>query len=268
MLSRNPLPHTLLAAVLSAASVVSVLTLSVAAARGEEPPLEKRNYTDPAGKTLPYRLLKPDNYDPAKKYPLVLFLHGAGERGVDNTAQLKHGVGEFASKEGREKYPCFLIAPQCPAKEKWADVNWSADASKVSEKPAEPQRLALEIVAAVQKEFSIDPKRLYITGLSMGGYGTWDIISRHPDMFAAAIPICGGGDESHAGKLTKIPLWCFHGDKDTAVKVERSRNMIEAVKKAGGSPKYTEYPGVGHDSWTRTYKDPEVLKWLFEQKKD
>src|SRR5207244_7702516 len=121
--------------------------------------------------------------------------------------------------------------------------------------------------AALQKEFSIDPKRLYITGLSMGGYGTWDLISRHPELFAAAAPICGGGDEDQAEKIAKLPIWIFHGAKDQAVPVERSRNMVTALKKAGGEPKYTEYPDVGHDSWVRAYKDPELFAWLFAQKK-
>jgi predicted peptidase len=227
--------------------------------------LEKQTYKDENGKTLSYRLLKPDNYDPNAKYPLVLFLHGAGERGKDNERQLIHGVSEFAKAENRKKYPCFLIAPQCPANEGWSNfLSKKTDASKTQ---SEPGRLAVELVRAIQKEFSIDPDRLYITGLSMGGYGTWDIISRHPDMFAAAVPICGGGDESQAEKIAKMPIWVFHGGKDKLVPPERSRKMVEALKKAGGDPKYTEYPDVGHDSWVKAYKDAEMFKWLFEQKK-
>jgi predicted peptidase len=212
--------------------------------------LEKRTFTEGKNK-LPYRLLKPDDYDPKKSYPLVVFLHGAGERGDNNTAQLVHGVAEFAKPANRKKYPCFLIAPQCPARGMWVKTG----------------QIVLDLIAAIQKEFSIDKKRIYLTGLSMGGYGTWDLLARRPDLFAAGIPICGGGDEKNAKKLAKIAIWAFHGDKDVAVKVERSRNMIEAIKKAGGSPKYTEYKGVGHNSWTRTYSDPKVMEWLFEQKK-
>jgi predicted peptidase len=227
--------------------------------------LEKRTYKDESGKALSYRLMKPDNYDPNTKYPLVLFLHGAGERGKDNEKQLIHGVPQFAKAENRKQYPCFLIAPQCPANEGWS--NFLSKKTTATKEQSEPGRLAVELVKAIQKEFSIDPDRLYITGLSMGGYGTWDIIVRHPDMFAAAVPICGGGDESQSEKIAKIPIWVFHGAKDKLVPPERSRKMVEAIKKAGGDPKYTEYPDVGHDSWVKAYKDADMFKWLFEQKK-
>ncbi len=231
-------------------------------------PLEKRTYTDPKGKVLLYRLLKPEDYDARKSYPLVLFLHGAGERGDDNTKQLVHGVPEFAKPENRKKYPCFLAAPQCPGKSKWVEVDWSAASHQQPAEPAEPTRLTLEMIAALQKEFSIDPKRIYVTGLSMGGYGTWDIIARRPELFAAAVPICGGGDETTAPRIAKLPIWVFHGAKDTAVKPSRSRNMIEALKKAGGAPRYTEYPNEGHGSWVPAYRDPEMMRWLFDQKRE
>jgi len=231
-------------------------------------PLEKRSYASDDGKTLPYRLLKPIAYNPAVKYPLVLFLHGAGERGTDNEIQMVHGIPEFAKEETRKKYPCFVVAPQCPAKAKWVEVDWSLDQHAQPKEPSEPMRLTLELLAALQKEFSIDAKRLYVTGLSMGGYGTWDLVARKPELFAAAVPICGGADEMTAGKIAKLPIWTFHGAKDTAVKVSRSRNMIEALKKAGGQPKYTEYPDVGHDSWVPAYKDPEMYQWLFAQKRE
>jgi predicted peptidase len=236
-----------------------------ALAQEKKPTLEKKTYTDPAGKKLPYRLLLPDDYDKSKKYPLVLFLHGAGERGDDNEAQLKHGVPEFARDENRKKYPCILIAPQCPSKLKWAD--WTVNAPLAKE-PTEPNRLALELVDAIQKEYSVDPKRIYVTGLSMGGFGTWDLISRHPDKFAAAVPVCGGGDPNQADKIARIPIWVFHGAQDNAVKVERSREMIEAIKKSRGMPKYTEYPKEGHASWVPAYKDAGMFKWLFEQKRE
>lgn len=229
--------------------------------------LEKKTYTNDAGKTLPFRLLKPENYDPKKKYPLVIFLHGAGERGKDNTAQLIHGVPEFAKEENRKKYPCFLIAPQCPKDEKWSVVDWRKSFVKFSKEPSGPGSLVLQLIAGMQHEYSIDPKRIYLTGLSMGGYGTWDLLARRPDLFAAAVPVCGGGDPATAKKIAKIPVWVFHGDKDEAVKVERSREMVKALKAAGGHPKYTEYPGVGHASWVPAYKDPAMMKWLFAQKK-
>ena len=229
---------------------------------------EARTYTDDAGRTLKYRLLIPKDYSPtgAENYPLVLFLHGAGERGDDNRKQLVHGTKEFEKEFNRQKYPCFVVAPQCPDGKKWVEVDWSADTHR---QPDESVSLVLtrELLAKLQKDYRVDSKRLYVTGLSMGGYGTWDMVTRTPEVFAAAIPICGGADESVADRVTKLPVWVFHGDKDTAVKPERSRRIIAAIEKAGGKPKYTEYPGVGHDSWSRTYADPLVIEWLFAQKR-
>lgn len=230
---------------------------------------EARVYKNEKGEALNYRLMVPKDYSPSgtEKYPLVLFLHGAGERGDDNTKQLVHGTKEFATDTNRQKFPCFVIAPQCPDGKKWTEVDWSADTHKQPEEESISLKLTRELMASLEKEFRIDTKRRYVTGLSMGGYGTWDMISRTPDLFAAAIPICGGADETQAERLTKLPIWVFHGDKDTVVKPERSRRMIEAIKKAGGDPKYTEYPDVDHDSWSRTYSDPNVIAWLFAQRK-
>lgn len=227
-------------------------------------PLEKRVYKDGQGKTLPYRLLAPAQIREGLKYPLVLFLHGAGERGDDNDKQLMHGVAEFVGN--RESYPCFLIAPQCPNGKKWVEVDWSASSHKQPSEPSEAGRLALELIESQMKELPVDSKRIYITGLSMGGYGTWDLAARRPDLFAAAVPICGGADETTNGKLVQMPIWAFHGAKDTAVKPIRSRNMIAALEKAGGKPKYTEYTDVGHNSWDRAYRDPALFAWLFAQK--
>jgi predicted peptidase len=228
---------------------------------------EAREYKDAAGKVLPYRLLKPLNYDAQKKYPLVFFMHGAGERGKDNKNQLKHVVMAFAKPENREKFPCFVIAPQCPGDKKWCEVPWDGDAHTMPAQPSEPMRLAMEAIAGLQKEFGIDGKRLYAMGLSMGGFGTWDALSRYPDQFAAGVPMCGGADEAKAAVLAQIPAWDFHGGNDGVVKTKRSRNITEAIKKAGGEPKYTEYPGVGHDCWSKAIAEPELLPWLFAQVK-
>lgn len=227
---------------------------------------EARVFKNETGGQLPYRLLKPEGYDAKQKYPLVLFLHGAGERGDDNAVQLVHGMQTFITDENRKKYPCFVVAPQCPTGKRWVEVDWSADTHRQPPEPSAALALTLDVLAALRKEFSIDVERQYVTGLSMGGYGTWDLIARYPAMFAAAAPVCGGGDEMTANLLVKTPIWAFHGDKDTAVKPERSRNMIEAIKKAGGKPLYTEYPGVGHNSWTPAYNDPKLLEWMFSQK--
>jgi len=225
-----------------------------------------RNFADGDYK-LPYRLLKPKDYDAKQKYPLVIFLHGAGERGDDNDKQLVHGMNDFASDENMAKYPCFLIAPQCPSGEAWGGIN------RLAKSPTPPDKLTpaldatLKAVESLRKEFSTDDKRIYITGLSMGGYGTWDALAKRTELFAAAVPICGGGDASQASQIKDIPIWAFHGDEDKTVPPERSREMIEALKSAGGSPKYTEYPGVGHNSWAQTYADPAVYEWLFAQRK-
>lgn len=230
---------------------------------------EARVYRNDKGETLNYRLLMPAGYDPnaETRYPLVLFLHGAGERGNDNAKQLIHGAKDFASAENRAKYPCFVIFPQCPDGKKWVEVDWSADTHEQPKEESISLRLTREVIAGMQKTLRIDEKRIYVTGLSMGGYGTWDMIARTPDFFAAAAPVCGGADEKTADRVTKIPIWAFHGDKDTAVKPERSRRMIAAIEKAGGKPKYTEYPGVGHNSWSQTYSDPKFMEWLFAQKR-
>ncbi|MEA3210723.1 MAG: hypothetical protein QOE70_3780 [Chthoniobacter sp.] len=228
---------------------------------------EARTFTDAAGATLGYRLLKPRDYDAKQKYPLILFLHGAGERGVDNAAQLKHGAPLFVKPEVRDKYPCFVVAPQCPPEQKWADVDWGSDTPKQPEKVSAPMALALGALEAVQKEFSIDPDRLYVTGLSMGGYGTWDLVTRLPERWAAAAPVCGGGDKAFAARAKAIPLWAFHGLEDKTVKPARTREMIEAIVAAGGAPLLSEYPYTGHDSWTTAYGEPELLPWLFAQKR-
>jgi predicted peptidase len=219
-------------------------------------------------KKLNYRLMKPKDYDAAKEYPFVLFLHGAGERGDDNVAQLVHGMNDFAKDENREKYPCFVMAPQCPKDKKWVEIDWGAEKHDQPEELSETLQLVIAAMFALDQEFRLDKSRIYVTGLSMGCYGTWDLAQRFSGKIAAAAPICGGGDEKMAAKMAKLPIWAFHGDKDVVVKPARSRNMIEAIKKAGGNPKYTEYEGVAHNSWAKAYSDPELMKWLFAQKRE
>lgn len=215
-----------------------------------------------------YRLLKPAKVEEGKKYPVVLFLHGAGERGSDNKAQLKYFPEWMADAKHREKYPCYVIAPQCRNGEKWSSGNWGAKLSaKMDTEPTDQMKVALAALEHVAKAYPVDEKRFYLTGLSMGGYGSWELGMRQPERFAAIAPICGGGDESQAAKLAKVPVWAWHGDADNAVPVERSRNMIAAIKSAGGTPKYSELKGVGHDSWTQAYTGSDsVIPWMFEQK--
>lgn len=214
-----------------------------------------------------YRLLKPRQIEPGRKYPVILFLHGAGERGADNKAQLKYLPEWLASDENREKYPCFLIVPQCRSERKWSNVNWSApSASDLPAEPSDQMQAAVKILDLVLQEFPCDVDRVYLTGISMGGYGSWDLAERMPQRFAAVVPVCGGGDPKHADRLVNVPVWAWHGDADKAVPVARSREMIAAIQAAGGHPKYTELPGVGHNSWVQAYHEPgNVLPWLFAQ---
>ena len=237
-------------------------------ARADEPldRYEAREFERGQAK-LKYRLLQPKNYDKTKKYPLVLFLHGAGERGDDNKAQLVHGMTDFASDDVMDKHPAFVIAPQCPEGKRWVEVDWGSDSHSMPDIPSEPLSLCLDLIESAQQEFSIDPDRVYVTGLSMGGYGVWDALQRRPVTFAAAIPICGGGDPALVKSFNHVPIWCFHGADDTAVKPARSRQMIDALQASGGEPKYTEYEKVGHNSWAQTYANREVLDWLFAQKR-
>jgi len=231
----------------------------------------KRRVTVPqdgAPQDFHYRLLRPLRIEPDRRYPAVLFLHGAGERGSDNAAQLEYLPTWLAEPALRERHACFLVAPQCRTDHRWVEVDWG-DPRSVSQ-PAEP---AVDLVAAVAALDAVvgaepvDPDRILLTGLSMGGYGTWDLAARFPDRFAAILPICGGGDGATAPRLTTLPIWAFHGTDDRVVPVTRTRAMVAAIRAAGGSPKYTEFSGVGHDSWTPAYRDPEVLDWLFAQRR-
>ena len=225
-----------------------------------------RIFTNAVGQTIPYRLLVP-KADHTGHDPLVLFFHGAGERGTDNQSQLVHGASLFLKPENRERYPCFVLAPQCPEKQQWVDMPWGADAGERPPTPSTAMQLALETLDAVIKEFKVDTNRIYVTGISMGGYATWDCLTRFPDRFAAAVPVCGGGDEhTVTAQVAKVPVWAFHSDDDTVVKTKRTRNMIQALREAGGKPKYFEYFGLGHNAWDKAYGEPELLTWMFSQR--
>ncbi|MBW6458591.1 MAG: prolyl oligopeptidase family serine peptidase [FCB group bacterium] len=228
---------------------------------------EAKEYFNDRGETLLYRMLTPQDIKANRKYPLVLFLHGAGERGNDNERQLIWGADMFLSGKNRSKYPCFVIMPQCPEEKRWVEVSWGQGGHAMPEHPSETMALVIALMEKIITEYPVDPRRIYVTGLSMGGYGTWDLISRMPDYFAAAVPICGGGDEAQANKLVDIPLWAFHSADDRTVPVERSRNMVNAVREAGGKKiRYTEYEDAGHGSWKPAYADPKLMRWMFRQR--
>jgi predicted peptidase len=227
-----------------------------------------RSYTNGKGDTLFYRQLVPDN-NPNRKYPLLIFLHGAGERGSDNSSQLKWGVLNFATEENMLKYPAVIIAPQCPANAGWIEFgnDRTATNTPLSAKPAKPMELLLALIKQVKAEGRIDTSRIYITGLSMGGFGTFDAIEREPDLFAAAVPVCGGGDPTKAASLAKLPIWIFTGAEDPTVNSIFSLNMLNALWKAGAKPGFTMLPEVGHFSWLGAYTDPLMIDWLFRQRK-
>ena len=247
----SPLPPKATAAVTNAAAV-----------------MEARVFNGANGGLLRYRILSPATLEAGRRYPLVLFLHGAGERGEDNAMQLVWGVWPIISYMKQKGIEGFVIAPQCPAGKQWVDTPWSLLAHKMPEKPSEPMALAMELLDNAINELPIDSGRVRVTGISMGGYGTWDIVQRRPDVFAAAMPVCGGGDSSLAWKIRSVPIWTFHGDKDGAVPVARSRQMVSALWQCNGNVRYREYPGVGHGCWIPTYNDNQVLDWFFSQAKD
>jgi predicted peptidase len=245
---------------------LSVVASAFTSAADNRDRFEARTFADGDYK-LNYRLLKPKTVNGSQEYPLVLFLHGAGERGEDNEKQLVHGMNDFASDEVMAKHSAFILAPQCPTGEQWGGINRLAKSPTPPDQLAPALAAALKAVDALRKEFPIDDHRIYITGLSMGGYGTWDALAKRPELFAAAAPICGGGKPEAVSKFKDVPIWAFHGADDKTVPVEQSREMIEALKAAGAKPKYTEYPGVGHNSWAQTYADPAFYEWLFAQRK-
>lgn len=225
-----------------------------------------RVFTNASGATLPFRLLVPEGYTAGKKFPLVLFFHGAGERGNDNARQMTHGADLFLKPENRSQFPCFVLMPQCPENQQWVDMPWGTDSGTRPAQPSAAMQLALGALDQTIAQYGVDTDRLFVMGLSMGGYATWDCVTRFPERFAAGAPICGGGDETTVNAtVAKLPIWAFHADDDTVVKPVRTRNMIAALKTAGGSPKYFEYLGVGHNSWSPAFAEPELLPWMFAQ---
>jgi predicted peptidase len=209
---------------------------------------------------MPYRLFVPAPLAPDARYPLVMWLHGAGGAGDDNRKQIEGdqiaGTRIWTSKENQAKYPAFVLVPQSPGA-------WGPDEGE----PGKEAMMAVEIIQALKSEFPIDSGRVYVAGQSNGGIGTWSLITERPDLFAAAIPLCGGGDPKRASVLARMPIWAFHGEKDDVIPVSYSRDMIAAIRKAGGTPKYTEYKDADHNVWTPAFKEPGLVDWLFSQHK-
>ena len=222
-----------------------------------------------AGYTMPYRLFVPSGYDSNTSYPLVLFLHGAGERGTDNNAQLtaNRGATLWAENANQAAFPCFVVAPQCPSNAQWVNTNWSNGSYSVDNIPVSTElKMVKDLLETLKTQYNIDGSRLYVTGISMGGYGTWDFILRYPGMFKAAIPICGAGDPSKASLIASLPLRVFHSSDDPIVPVSGSRDMVNAINAQGPNnrnPFYTEYTDQGHFSWVNAYNSSGLVSWLF-----
>jgi predicted peptidase len=220
-----------------------------------------------AADSLPYRLAYPEKYNSKKRYPLVLFLHGAGTRGTDNELQLPGVPAALTNEVGREKFPCFIVAPQCPKTDVWVKFTQFPKSLQATASPTRSAALVLKLIDSLVAHCPVDPRRVYITGYSMGGEGTFDLLTRRLQLFAAAAPICSVADTAKAAAISMIPLWAFHGDQDDVNDVKYTRMMISALKTHGGRPKYTEYPGVKHNSWINAYKEADLLPWLFAQRK-
>ena len=252
--------------------ILFTMVLSSTCAHAAEPyQVEEVKYTGGPYKneSFEYTVMKPDSVVSGQKYPLVLFLHGAGERGQDTKLLQMHLPKLMATEKYRKRFPCFFVAPQCRKGKLWANHHWSDKTSKpMKAEPSHQLRVTISALKATIEKYPIDTTRIYLTGLSMGGFGSWELAIRHPDWFAAVAPICGGGDETKAHVLNDVPVWAAHGDKDGVVIIDRSRGMIEAIKKAGGKPTFVEYAGVGHNSWTPAYTDEKgLLPWMFQQKR-
>jgi len=216
---------------------------------------------------MPWRLFVPAAATKNNPLPLIVFLHGAGRRGTDNVGPMSL-AWSFITPEAQAKNPCFVFAPQVREGHpcvKQIFNKGSYDSKKI--KPTGEMTEALAMVDKLLAERPIDPNRIYVVGQSMGGYGTWDAVIRRPDLWAAGTPICGAGDPAKAASIKSIPIWAWHGENDTMVPVTGSREMIEALKKAGADPKYTEIPKGGHGVWNKAFDDPKLHEWLFAQRK-
>jgi len=252
---------------------MSFVGLSTAAAARPTKPedFQARTFDDGAGHTLPYRLYVPQGTDPTRKISLVLFLHGAGGRGTDNLHQLTDQAAPlvFVQPENQAQWPVMMVAPQCPVDQQWVAMPWGVPSGKGQRpvQPTWPLAAAVALVDRLVAEFpAVDPGQLYVTGMSMGGFGTFDAAVRYPGKWRAAVPVCGGYDQDQVAGLVGLPLWAFHAEDDRVVPVGRTRDLIAAIRARGGQPRYTEYPASaahGHFSWIPAYGDRELLPWMF-----
>jgi predicted peptidase len=246
-------------------------------AKAQAPEVFEKHQFSRNGQTLLYRIAYPGNYSAKKKYPVLLFMHGSGERGNNNESQLKNGGNLFSNDSVRKTFPVIVIFPQCPADSTWNRIDSKPDSTSISGRridlafrpsPTTPALLSKLLLDSLVSSKLADPKKMYVGGLSLGGFGTFDTIERYPDFYAAAIPICGGGDTTMASKFAgKTSVWMFHGDADKSVDVRNSREYYAALLKRKADVRYTEYPGVGHNSWDKTFTEKDLLPWLLTKSK-
>lgn len=254
--------------------VIVVVLLICNAGFAQDLSLYEKHYHINGKDTLPYRLLLPANYDASKKYPLVLFLHGAGERGNDNEKQLIHGSKLFLSDGARTKHPAIVVFPQCPTNSFWSNVSFKNDSAgkrqfifSADAEPTPAMRMAQELLHHLIQKYPVEKMQVYVMGLSMGGMGTFEIVRRNPGLFAAAIPICGGGAPSTAQQLKSTSWWVFHGAKDFTVPIKYSEEMVKALEEVKARVKFTVYPDAGHNSWDPAFSEPDFLNWLFSHRR-
>jgi predicted peptidase len=214
-----------------------------------------RTYSDSMGQSIRYGWLAPKTIEGDEKYPVVLCLHGSAGNSM--------AADVLGKKKMREKYPCFVLVPESVLPAIWASV----PGNRRTENAQQKLPLAIEALKAEMEKNPIDPGRVYVTGQSLGGVGSWAAIARYPQLFAAAVPVCGAWRVADVPKMIGVPVWAFHGEKDTTVPVRFSRELTAALIKAGGTAKYTEYPGVAHNSWTKAYADQAMWEWLFSRRK-
>ncbi|MEO5890798.1 MAG: dienelactone hydrolase family protein [Ferruginibacter sp.] len=226
------------------------------------------------GDTLPYRLLLPENYDTSKKYPLIFFMHGSGERGRDNEKQLDHGAKLFLNADNRKNDPAIVVFPQCPENSFWSNVAFNRDSTgkvkfefPVDGEPTKAMSLAQGLVKQLLAAYSIKKRHVYAMGLSMGGMGVFELVRRSPKVFAAAIPICGGANTATADQLKQTSWWIFHGAKDNVVPPALSQQMYDALLTVNADAKLTIYPEADHNSWDSTFAEKELLSWLFSKER-
>ena len=226
--------------------------------------------------TLRYRILLPEHFNSGSAYPLLVFLHGSGERGNDNEAQLVHGADLFLQKEVRQKFQLIVIFPQCPKDTSWSyyldedDIGATKDTLifPVQNHPTFPERMMTKLIDSLGNAGIADKKKIYVGGLSMGGIGTYDLLMRYPGYFAAAFSICGACDvKKMAKKAAHVPIWIFHGAKDDVVNPSYDRKLSEKLKKKKSEVKYTEYPDANHNSWDSAFAEPDLLPWLLSHHK-